>query len=246
MHRQLIIVDDFYEDPDAVVRYARTLRYCTPYNEPGEEEQGQHVPWRASWFTPAHLCPFKSSHTLIAKLEFLTGERIDVNHWTRDFPIGNDGRPSPGYDSKPRTAWWNCCFHVKHLLDQEPGECVHNHNVYDPWNAVGGMGWAGLVYLNKDAPREAGLNLWRNRQGRPNDWYTPKEDWELIDRMANVYNRLILHRGYIPHSGARGWGSTFEDGRLFQTFFFSTLVSAETPAVSPHDLQLALPLLTRS
>ena len=65
---------------------------------------------------------------------------------------------------------------------------------------------------------------WRNLDPRRNfDWMTPRENWQLIDDLGNVPNRLILARGSLPHSGAAGWGNALENGRFYQTFFFRTL-----------------------
>ena len=46
--------------------------------------------------------------------------------------------------------------------------------------------------------------------------------WELVDRFANVYNRLILYRGEYFHTSLDYFGTNKENGRLFQTFFFDT------------------------
>ena len=42
------------------------------------------------------------------------------------------------------------------------GEGVHSHTNSDVWSAVGLNGWVGLIYLNKQAPLQSGLNVWRN------------------------------------------------------------------------------------
>ena len=244
MHRNVVVTENFYENPDLIVRYARTLKYCAPYNSPDDILNKRPLVWRTSWFQQADACRFKSSSSLIAKLEVLTGERIDLDHWCRGFPLGNDGLPKPGYDARPRTAWWNACFHVKHHAEA-PGEGVHNHTELDPWNSVGAMGWVGVVFLTKDAPFDAGISIWRNRHGDRNARLTPKEDWELLDLIGNVYNRLVLHRGYIPHSCSAGWGRTVNDGFIFQSFFFSTLTSDETQSISQQDLPLPYEFYTR-
>ena len=46
--------------------------------------------------------------------------------------------------------------------------------------------------------------------------------WELVDRIGNVYNRLVLYRADLFHSSLDYFGNSKEDGRLFQTFFFSS------------------------
>ncbi len=81
-------------------------------------------------------------------------------------------------------------------------------------------GWAGLIYLSQDAPLRGGLKLWRNVDPAHNyDWMTPKENWELIDDLGNVPNRLLLALGH-PAQRRAGWGTSLANGRLYQTFFF--------------------------
>lgn len=219
--RSIVVVDDFYRDPHAVRRYALAQPYYTPYESDEQVRGGQRASWFASRFQAADRCPFKSSRGLLAALEAATGERIDLGHWRAPFPVDETGRPVAGADAA--TCLWNCCFHVKPDNGQRLGDGVHNH-VTDGWNSVGVHGWAGIVYLNADAPLEGGLHLWRNvRPEREFDWMTPAAEWELLDTFGNRFNRLTLVRGDIPHSGAAGWGSGVADGRMYQTFFFKTL-----------------------
>jgi hypothetical protein len=46
--------------------------------------------------------------------------------------------------------------------------------------------------------------------------------WELVDRIGNLYNRLILYRGDIYHASLDYFGNSLENGRLFQVFFLNT------------------------
>jgi len=155
---------------------------------------------------------------LIERLEEIVDERIDLEHWNRDFPVDEEQNLFPQYRELDRSCRWNCCFHLK-FTQHEPGTGVHNH-VTDEWNSVGEFGWAGIIYLNPAAPLEAGLMLWRNMLGLNYEWMTDKDRWEVVDRFGNIFNRLILVRGRIPHSGAPGFGNSIHTGRLFQTFFF--------------------------
>lgn len=219
MRTSLIVVDNFYANPTAVREYALKQRYYYPYQPDVEVAAGRRFTWMSSWFRSAADCPFKSSLELIGALEELTGDCVDLDHWNRDFPVDAEGKPSR-QPSTPTSCLWNCSFHFKPDNGQELGEGVHNH-VVDQWNGVGEDGWAGLIYLSPDAPVRGGLKLWRNVDPTRNyDWMTPPENWELIDDLGNVPNRLLLCRGSIPHSGARGWGTCLADGRLYQTFFF--------------------------
>jgi hypothetical protein len=149
-------------------------------------------------------------------------ESIDVEHWRGDYPVDAASKPIAMPGAGIHTCLWNCCFHVKPENDQRLGDGVHNH-VTDSWNSVGPDGWAGIIYLNPVAPLSGGLNLWRNIYPENNfDWMTPAREWELVDSLGNVCNRLVLVRGDVPHSGAGGWGERLEDGRMYQTFFFRT------------------------
>jgi hypothetical protein len=220
--RSIVIVDDFYRDPQAVREYALRQRYYTPYQDCEAVRSGrEHPNWLASAFRRSEECPFKSSPRLTEALESAVQEEIDVEAWRADFPVDSDSKPLACTKPGP-TCLWNCCFHVKPENGQQLGEGVHNH-VTDSWNAVGTEGWTGLIYLLPGAPLNGGLYLWRNVEPTRNfDWMTPRENWELVDSVGNIFNRLVLVRGDIPHSGAGGWGDRLENGRMYQTFFFRT------------------------
>jgi hypothetical protein len=240
MQRTLIILENFYEDPDAIVSYARSLEYVFPYNKPNDEADGKFIYWRTSKFRSAADCPIKSSLVIRDRLEYATGERIDLDYWNLDFPLDAYGYPIPGYKKIRRGCWWNCSFHVKHWSKQTLGSGIHSHTDNDVWSAVGVDGWVGIIYLNPKADLRTGLNTWTNVDPRRQyDWMTPPENWRIVDVLAGVYNRLILHRGRLPHSGSPGWGNNIENGRLFQTFFFRTSQTIERPSVKLCDLTLS-------
>ena len=44
----------------------------------------------------------------------------------------------------------------------------------------------------------------------------------MTERLANVYNRLVIYRGDFFHQSLDYFGKDLYDGRLFQTFFFNT------------------------
>jgi len=237
--RSIVVLDNFYCRPDLVREYALRQRFYLPYQDKADVTAGRKTAtWWASRFRSAKSCPFKSSDALRVALEKAVGERIDIEHWEGDYPVDDEGRPKALDGISPRTCLWNCCFHVKPHNGQRLGDGVHNHTVVDGWNAVGENGWAGIVYLDPAAPLTGGLNLWRNRDSRRNyDWMTPAANWELIDSFGNVYNRLVLVRGNIPHSGAAGWGDRIENGRLSQTFFFTTIAHESTWSVSVPEIE---------
>lgn len=46
------------------------------------------------------------------------------------------------------------------------------------------------------------------------------ERWIETDRVGNVYNRALFYRSGMTHSATRHFGSNLEDGRIYQTFRF--------------------------
>jgi hypothetical protein len=232
MRRSIVIAESFYERPDAVRALALSLPYYYPYQSQEQLRSGARANWMSSRFRPAAECPFKSSWGIIHALEDLVGEEIDMDHWCLGFPIDCEGRADAKRLHHKHSCLWNCSFHVKFRNVQPLGEGVHNH-VTDAWNSVGANGWTGLIYLEPQAPLEGGLKLWRNKDARHNfDWMTPRENWDLVDDLGNVFNRLILVRGDLPHSGAAGWGDRLENSRLFQTFFFRVKQPRLNPSVA--------------
>lgn len=91
--------------------------------------------------------------------------------------------------------------------------------------------WAGVLYLTPNAPVTGGTGLFMYKEngattsGEMGDMPYEAQDltkWHKYDVIANKYNRLVLYRGDLFHSSLDYFGSTPEDSRLFQLFFFDT------------------------
>lgn len=101
--------------------------------------------------------------------------------------------------------------------------------------------WAGVCYLTPEAPIDAGTALYRhketglysaplNEDGSYNNTlmeeiYKDSRDydkWDLVDKIGNKFNRLVLYRGDLFHCSMEYFGEDMWSGRLFQTFFFDT------------------------
>lgn len=99
--------------------------------------------------------------------------------------------------------------------------------------------WAAVVYLTPDAPYETGTSLLAHKKSRvrhcshPQIWdvwgeaaptglYLDGTPWEEIDKVGNVFNRLVIWDGHCPHAASKYFGFTKETSRLFHIFFFDT------------------------
>ena len=230
MKRDVIVVDNFYKNPDAIRKYAierlKTKSY-SPFIPQEQQIPGHKSSWRTTCFQESKDCPFKSSKELIDKLQAIINEEIDVDAWNATYPTNEKGtslvtpdEALKGMKSGKYSSKWNCCFHWKGYQGHALGEGVHAHSGEDIWSNVDDNGWAGLIYLNPKAPINSGLNLFKNKLGRDYRHMTPKEEWQLEDSFGAIYNRLILVRGKKPHCGADGFHESLEIGRIFQTLFF--------------------------
>ena len=99
--------------------------------------------------------------------------------------------------------------------------------------------WAAVVYLTPDAPYETGTSLLAHKKtgirhcSHPNIWdawkdtaptglYLDGTPWEEIDKVGNVFNRIVIWDGHCPHAASKYFGFTKETSRLFHIFFFDT------------------------
>jgi len=100
--------------------------------------------------------------------------------------------------------------------------------------------WAGVLYLTPDAPVQSGTGIYKHKPTGIYQWDgiadSPSDfnhsdflgegsmdQWEQINFVGNVYNRLVLYKGSMYHrSVLPGFGTDKYNGRLFQTFFFDT------------------------
>jgi hypothetical protein len=98
--------------------------------------------------------------------------------------------------------------------------------------------YAGVLFLTPGAPIEAGLSFFRSRasglRGRSadreqmlktfgGDAEFNRQRWDEIDRIANLYNRLVLFDAHLAHGASAYFGDRLENARLFQNFFFNVV-----------------------
>lgn len=192
----LIIVDNFYNNASDVRKYILTQEFSVKGNYPGQ---------RTISYATEEL------KTIIQKyVEPFAGKIID-------FPI-------PKSDLSDSHEIYNASFQYTLARDRS---WIHT----DKWN-----NWAGVLFLTPDAPLSAGTAFYRFMDGarsqQDTDLLKNQETinrftqdltkWELVDRVGNIFNRLILFDSNNYHMSMDYFGDTKENSRLFQVFFFST------------------------
>lgn len=178
MQANLLIVDNFYNNPDEVRAFALAQDFSVKGNYPGLRTE-----------------PSLNEDTKLGIQDLVRPFAGEIFDWGEQY---------------------SGCFQICTAQDRT---WIHA----DSFNT-----WAGVLYLTPDAPLSGGTALYRHKQtGHITDrgeFYHPQDytKWEIVDRVGNVFNRLVLYRGNMFHASVDYFGSNLEDGRLIQTFFFST------------------------
>jgi hypothetical protein len=99
----------------------------------------------------------------------------------------------------------------------------------DTWIHTDEYEYTGIIFLTPNAPVESGTGIYRHKEKNTflrsdNEIFdNDLKNWEMVNMIGNVYNRLILIRGDSYHrSILPGFGNNKTDGRLTQVFFFNT------------------------
>ena len=192
MRVNTLIIDDFYTNVDEVREFALSQDFGVKGNYPGRRT------------------------------------RSFANEGIRDY-INSFIRPTAG-----EITYWSD--------DEYNGAYQYTTQYERSWiHADSTTTWAALVYLTPNAPLSGGTGLFRHKKTGlemtpklPNgeidrklldEVYVDAQDitkWDMTDRLANKYNRLVMYRGDLFHTSLDYFGTNKENGRLFQTFFFST------------------------
>lgn len=190
---ELIVVDNFYKDPDLVREYALAQEFkANELYHKGARTQRSYIP---SW----------------TQAEFSRLLNKEVTAF-----VGATG-----------------VFQY----------CVAKDNVVYHYDT---QEYAAMVYLSPDAPLQTGTQTYRSkltglfgaatdadaaRLGKSkeeidtlsfngNNFYD-RHNMELVDSVANVYNRMVIFNARALHAATSYYGSTKENARLFHLYFFN-------------------------
>lgn len=193
---RVIVVDDFYADPEAVRRHALSMDY--------DDETGNYpgVESRQGAFRPAHIEAFRR----------ITGRPLvyDPAHWVfGKFRIAQSGRAVRTSVHLDHVDW-SAVVYLSEIDSRASGLCVYRHRSL------------GLDHL----PDRAGLAALGCRDRRDFDRRyvrpisTDPTRWEEIDRVDYRFNRLVLlPSGSLFHGITGVFGTSPGDGRLTHSFF---------------------------
>ena len=181
-HTNIIVVDNFYENPHKIRYFALEQAFNVHGNYPG------------------HRTKSYANVQIKHEIETIYGKKITM--WRN----GTDSYNGAFQYSTSRDRSW-----------------IHTdgHNTH-----------AGVLYLTPNAPISAGTQTFMYKIS--GDRYknedivdltdTHSQDftqWEVVDRIGNIFNRLILFNSKQFHMSVDYFGLNKFDARLFQVFFFN-------------------------
>lgn len=189
----VIVVDNFYNNALETRKYVLTQEFAVRGNFPGQRTRS-YATQELKDIIQRYVEPFSGKITVF---------------------------PMPADDN---TNIYNGSFQYTVARDRS---WIHT----DKWN-----NWAGVLFLTPNAPLSAGTAFYKfhdgSRSQADTDLLKNQEEidrctqdftkWELVDRVGNVFNRLVLFNANQYHMSMDYFGDTKENGRLFQVFFFST------------------------
>ena len=202
MYSSLIIIDDFLADPDEIRQAALSLEYRKPNEQ-------KNYPGRNS----TQRLNYPGLDEIVSEL---TGEKV----------VG----------SAERNAHGHC--RVSLAGDDEARKYFVHVDL--------GVVWSGLLYLTLPEHCRGGTEFYRHVEtdadrapiyphelaaagveyyGEAADKIVQKDSndrtkWEHTSTIPMRYNRLVLLRPWFYHTAGPSFGTSMENGRLVQLFFF--------------------------
>jgi tetratricopeptide (TPR) repeat protein len=177
----LLVIDDFYPDPDAVRRFALQQEFVVSGNYPG---------LRTKSF---------AGEDDKRKFESLFGRKVSY------FPEQYNG--SFQIVTRNERSWIH--------RDLTEYSCVVFLTPDPPANS-------GTVFY-RHLPTGAQKAGWKEREDLLSADSRNEDQWEVIDRIGNKYNRAVFFDGFLSHRSDEYFGEDRTTGRLFQTFFFNLM-----------------------
>ena len=195
--QNLIVIDNFYDDPDKIREYALSLNYQPPENHGAVGyrcESGRNIE--------------DGTKELFEKLLHTT------------IPNGNN-LGEWNYSTNGCFQWCNAkvpiVYHadsqqyaaIIYLTPDAPPNCgtsFFRHKKYKICNSE--------IFSKSD---------WYQSDLNYKEPHLDKTPWEAVDNIGNVYNRLVIFDAQYIHAVTEYFGQDINNSRLFQLFFFNII-----------------------
>lgn len=226
-----VIVDDWYENPDEIRNFALDQLNCNKsFGESKVKENGYGT-------YPGYRCKanIKNLSENKLKIEQHYNISIDSSRWifmpTCDFESSLEMLEFDMNSMSMKIKDSDIILNMSESLSNGCFQyCDENSELWihpDHGNA-----YAAVVYLTPDPPKGSGTGFFKNKKTGEEYQFDPKsvipkeectnfDSWDLVDYVENVYNRCVIFNAKRFHSATSYFGTTPENSRLFQVFFFN-------------------------
>uniref|UniRef100_A0A6C0DWQ3 Uncharacterized protein n=1 Tax=viral metagenome TaxID=1070528 RepID=A0A6C0DWQ3_9ZZZZ len=191
----IIVIDNFYENPDSLREYALGLEYKPPGNHGAVGyrcESGRKI--------------LDGTKELFEKLLHKTiphgNNHGEWNYSTNGCFQWCDGSTRIVYhcDSQKYAG-------IVYLTPDAPINCGTSFLRHKKYKLR-----TGEIFSKHD---------WYDSLLNHNEQHIDKTPWEIVDSVGNIYNRLVIFDAQYIHAVTEYFGETIKNSRLFQLFFFN-------------------------
>ena len=198
MRREIIVVDDFLKNPDAVREYALKQKF--------EAYGGKNWPGRDS-----DKC--YGGEEMTKAISEVVGDQLTIKSenkcsYFRNTRIGEYGSQNIHFDPNPGLVWAGVLY-LTPIFHPTAGTKFWKHKK---------TGWE-KVPTNEEAIKY-GIKSHEDMFNFFNIEGNDESKWIETDNVGFKYNRLVMFNPFLWHSNGDFFGTTHEDGRLVQLFFF--------------------------
>ena len=198
MRRDIIVVDNFLDNPDDVREYALEQRYelRARKNWPGRDSSGTH-----------------GEEEMTKACSLVVGQQLSINpqnkcSYFRCTQMGQHGSQHIHFDPNPGLVWAGVLY-LTPIFHPTGGTKFWKHKE---------TGWERAPTMEEGA--KYGI---QNHEDMVKFFNTEGKDeskWIETDNIGFKYNRLVMFNPYFWHSNGDLFGTHFDNARLVQLFFF--------------------------
>jgi hypothetical protein len=217
----VIIIDNFYNNPMETRNYILHQEFGVRGNFPGQRTTS-YATEQLKEIIQDYVTPFggKITEFKIPNVE----EKEEEKEKEKEEKEKEKEEKEKEKEEKEKEEIYNGSFQYTTSRDQS-------------WVHIDGFNnWAGIVYMTPNAPLNSGTAFYKfvdgatckmdatalNNQKETDRFSQDMTKWSLVDKVGNVFNRLVLFNANRYHMSLDYFGDNKENGRLFQVFFFST------------------------
>jgi len=196
--KNLIVVDNFYKDPDAVRDYALGVEYQEDKvrNWPGRDSEHEHGKEELT-----KVC------SDIVGME-LTTKPCNKCSYFRRTKVGQHGTQDVHFDPNPGLIWAGVIY-LTPTLHPTGGTKFWKHK-RTGWEFAPGMAEAEQHGIQTHNDMVDFFNI----EGKD------RSKWIETDNIAFKYNRLVMFNPFMWHSNGEWFGTDDQSARLVQLLFF--------------------------